>query len=156
MRRGLTLIEVLAVLVVLGLASGLSLGLSGSRGAQTRQNAMAAVAEAMDHARVVAAREGGAWVMFGTNIMVSAEDQPRAIQGEAMPRTVAGIWLRALPSGWRSELDVPGGSPTLFVDALGCSSDARIALRNTGQEIVLRLEGLSGRLVRDREAEARP
>lgn len=151
MNRGLTLIEVLAVVVVLGLASGLTLGLSGSLEAQTRQSAIATIYEAIDQGRLVAGRDGGAWMHFGAMVEVVAHGTNTIKQAPDDRRTV---WFREMPHGWTAQLVNPRASSRLYVDSLGCSMDARIVVEGPAGRVALELEGLSGRmtLVRDSEA----
>lgn len=144
MRRALTLIEMLAVLVVLALAATLTLGFAGSRGAMTRRAAESALLEALASARAIAAQRGGAEVRFGDSMVVrSAFDDASTREGWAS-RAIP------LPRGWNAQLD--GMDAALWVDPLGCSSDARIVLRGPGDQSVLQLQGLSGRCSRDTAA----
>lgn len=137
MSRAFTLVELIAVLIVLALAMGVLLVPGGPRwGASSRDEAAAAVRSALEQARMHARARGGARVEFGRTIVVVCEGEPRH--------------RATLPAGWMCRLTEPGADESLLLDARGFGPDCDLILGRTDNEhstaIHLRVLGITGRV----------
>lgn len=151
--RALTLIETLAVCVVLALAATLSIGTASTlRGPHERHEAASAARDALRRARVAAQSPvfgGGAEVAFGGSIMIGAIGADPSRNALDDSRSLDAIVV-ALPVGWTCGLvdvdrrEVAGGA-TLRFDGSGRCADAWVALRSRrGDMALVEVLGLSG------------
>ncbi len=172
-RGGLTLVELLAVLILLTLAAGMLAGVAGPmRAAQARPAAIAAVRSAVERAALLAERAPERTPGGGTVELVfpDAGDQRSTVTVLRAVRTVASPLPEqstALPRGWTASLSTRrAGDPAMRSSALlrfyrdGTSDDAVIALSCAGTpgESAARIEvlGLSGQVRVDDPEPMRP
>ena len=143
-RRGLTLVELMAVMLLIGTAAGVTLTNLGAitEAAQLRQT-LGAVRDLDARARLHA--------RTGTPIiMLTTQDG----DGILIYDTSAGeaVGQLAVPATWRIHLTDPEGIPTaVYVDAAGRSGDYRVLLSRDRVVESLTCCGLTGVFIDDGE-----
>ena len=154
--RAFTLLELLAVVALLGLVTALTVGvIKPLASGQSRVLAEATVRESVLRARLVASRQGGCALELGA--------APRIV-GTRVPASDPGGGVR-LPNGWTVSIgdqptpeyadDAAGGVvKAIAFGPDGVCDDAVISLRGPrGERVSLRLSGLTGRVDRVDESE---
>lgn len=152
-RPGLTLIETLAVCVVLALAATLSIGTASTlRGPQERHEAASAARDALRRARLAAQGPvfgGGAEIAFGESITIRASGADPSLDAIGDTRSLDIIAV-ALPVGWTCGLvdadrrEITPGAILRF-DGSGRCADAWVVLRSRRGDLALvEVLGISG------------
>ncbi len=140
----MTLLETIAVLVILSGVVTASLGMIGPMSvAASRQQAVAVVESFFERARLLAVQSGGAMVTSEDSLNAVADDQK--VDGSDLEYLVI---KRALPNGWSCELR--GNIDSISIDSLrilgsGVSVDCSVLLSNNrGDLIAIKRLGASG------------
>ncbi|MCB9848564.1 MAG: type II secretion system protein [Phycisphaeraceae bacterium] len=142
----MTLIETLAVVVILGIAATMSIGMVGPMSAAAqRREVVATATEFFERARLLAQRTGGAAVTAGETLTARPQGNP-GMNADADELTID----RALPAGWSCALRQAPDSQRIEVFAIsarGDSIDCVIELSNRrGDNIRIRRLGVSGQI----------
>lgn len=141
---GFTLVELLAVVTLLGLVAALAVGVVGPLASgQRRVLAESTLREAVQRARVTASRQGGCVLRLGTELTIVHIRTPSS--GCTVPTS--------LPKGWAASAgDIApdgDGASSISFGPDGVTNDATIHLAGPrGARIALLLRGLSGTVVR--------
>ncbi|MBL0922081.1 MAG: prepilin-type N-terminal cleavage/methylation domain-containing protein [Phycisphaerales bacterium] len=141
---GFTLVELLAVVVLLGLVAALAVGVVGPLAAgQRRVLAESTLREAVQRARTTASRQGGCALRLGSELTITG------VRTSPSGRTAT----TSLPKGWAAHAgksaDEAGGPSTIAFGPDGVTQDSTIHLTGPrGERIALHLRGLSGAVVR--------
>ena len=142
---GMTLLETLLVVVLLGAATTVSLGFMGRDGSGERA-ARATLQTTLDRAHLIARSRGGATLIGGQVLIITPD---RLEQG--------GASRVALPSGWSLVL-LSGGEPleSIRFDVEGFAADVTLVLESeAGPPILFEYLGVSGELHELMEGEPR-
>lgn len=146
---GFTLVELLAVVTLLGMATALAVGVVGPLASgQRRVLAESTLREVVQRARVTASRQGGCALRLGTELTIVHIRTPSS--GLTAPTS--------LPTGWTARAgDIApdgDGASSISFGPDGVTNDATIHLAGPrGEQIELTLRGLSGTVGR---AEVQP
>lgn len=142
-RNAFTLVETLAVVVVLALGAGLTLATlpSWSAGAQ-RRHAHTTLDSALRTAVLRAESAGGCTLHLDAGALLLTEHDGAARNEPRRSRSFP------LPSGWSCRIDgVHSLDDALIFDGAGRSADALISLRSTrADELAFRWLGIAGTL----------
>ena len=140
---GFTLVELLAVVALLGMVAALALGVVAPlASAQRRVLAESTLREAVQRARATASRQGGCALQLGTELIIIHTRTPAS--GLTTPTS--------LPKGWTAKAgnisdDADGAFIAFGPD--GVTNDTTIHLAGPrGERIAMLLRGLSGAVVR--------
>lgn len=141
-RRAMTLVEMLGVLVILALAMGMFFGNAMvTAGAARSALAVTALADGLEHARMIARARGGAEISLDRSVRIRCAD------GSASEIH--------LPAGWTASFVGPEMPPehdrVLALDARGFGPDCEVVLHHadasTEHRIRLRVLGIVGQIL---------
>lgn len=136
--KGLTLIEVLAVIVILALIMGAAVINLGATDSHAQTRAMMHDLRRLDRAaRHLARTEGAALIEWSETEQQLVLRQPRT--GEVIRRVGWPQWMTVRMAGPSPSTDAP-----IAYDAAGRSEDLRIEIDADGRRLVLAIHGLTG------------
>ena len=143
--RGFTLLEVLIVLAILGMAASLVVPNLSGIGARRFDAQLREVAGLLNHARRMAVIEGHVTEVL-LSVAADADSGPQAERGDRVSRYrfSAGMTL-----AWG---EVPGERPEAEADITlrffpeGGATGGDVVLRDAGREAVIRVDAFSGRV----------
>lgn len=144
--QGMTLLETIAVLVILSGVVTVSLGMIGPMSASASRREVIAVVEVFfDRARLLSQRSGGAVITAGEALTATPV---RGSSGD--PDASALVITRSLPEGWSCQIRERMDSPpieSMILSGNGAGVDCAVILANQrGDIIVIERLGAGGQM----------